>query len=128
MRLFSLIYNGFVWGLLVAVVAINSQWLDMRFSVGLLIPVVVVLAVIAGLIWKKPLNLSVRFTTVNLLISLSLAFLVLGAQRMTVVPAAIIREAVKITDVGFPTINLVLIVCLIIGLAAIGIWKPGKKY
>lgn len=124
MRIFSTLYNGFIWGLLVAIIAFQNEWLEMRISVGLIIPIVMLLVAAVGLTTKKLFGMSARFTALNLLVSALVAFLILGSQRLAVVPAAMIREAIKITDIGFTVINLGLSICLILGLIAILIWRP----
>ena len=87
MKIFSLLYNSFIWGLLTAIIAFQNEWLEMRISVGLIVPIVMILVASVVLISKKPVNLSGKFTSANLLASLLLAFLVLGSKRLLVVPA-----------------------------------------
>lgn len=124
MRYFSLIYNGFIWGLLAAIIAFNNQWLEMRINIGYIIPVVMLIVMIAVLMYKKPVIMTPRFSLLNLASCFLICYLILGSKRLTVVPAAIIREALKMTDIAFPTINMVLIACLMLGLITIFIWKP----
>ncbi len=127
MRIFSLLYNGFIWGMLIAIMAFQNEWLEMRVNIGLIIPAVMFLVTAVVLLMKKPLNLSGRFTAVNLFVGVWAAFLILGSKRLLVVPAAMIREAIKMTDLGFSTINLVLIIGLIAGLTAIWVGKPTNQ-
>lgn len=124
MRIFALLYNGFIWGLLVAIIAFQNEWLEMRISVGLIIPAIMLLVVAIALITKKRFEMPAGFTTVNLLVSLLAAFLILGSKRLGVVPAAMIREAVHRPDIGFPSINLFLMLGLITGLTVIWLRKP----
>jgi hypothetical protein len=124
MRYFALIYNGFIWGLLTAVIAFNNQWLEMRINIGYIIPVVMSIVMIAGLTFKKPVIMAARFTLLNLVSCFLISYLILGSKRLTVVPAAIIREAIQKTDITFPAINMALISCLMLGLIAILIWRP----
>ncbi|MCG9966771.1 hypothetical protein L9W92_01695 [Pelotomaculum terephthalicicum JT] len=128
MKFFVIIYNGFIWGLLVAIIAINSFWLDMRISVGLIIPIAILISVIAGLLAKKQVIISRGFTLVNFILCFMLAFLVLGGKRLTVVPASIIRESIRMTSIGFPVINQVLILFFSLGLILIWIWRPTSKH
>ncbi len=128
MRYFVLIYNGFIWGLLVAVMATNNFWLDMRISDGLIIPVVILIAIIIGLITKNKLIMTARFTLVNFILCFILAFSVLGTKRLAVVPASIMRETIKMTSISFSVINWVLIISLILSLIVIWVWRPKSKY
>ncbi|MDF9409997.1 hypothetical protein L7E55_16870 [Pelotomaculum isophthalicicum JI] len=127
MKLFVLIYNGFIWGLLAAIIAINSLWLDMRISVGLIIPLVILISIIAGLLTRKQVIIKRSFTLANFILCFILAFLVLGSKRLTVVPASIIRESIKMTKIRFSVIDLILIISLALGLILIWIWRPTSK-
>lgn len=127
MRVFALIYNSLIWGLLAAVLATRSLWLDMRIDVGLIIPAVVLISVIVGLITKNKLITTFRFTIVNLVSCFVLTFLVLGTKRLAVVPASILRESIHSTSVSFSIINWVFLIFLAAGLVAIWLWKPGSK-
>ncbi|MCB8816673.1 hypothetical protein [Desulfosporosinus shakirovi] len=124
MRLFALIYNTFVWGLLTAIIAFNNQWLEMRINIGYIIPVIMFILITAVLIYKKPVIMTVRFTLLNLMSCFLLVYFIIGSKRLTVVPAAIIREAINKTDITFPAINMFLILCLGLGLIVIWLWKP----
>ena len=128
MRYFAWIYNGFVWGLLAAIIAFNNQWLEMRVNIGYLIPAVMLIAMIAVLTVKKQVIITAKFTALNLLLCFLLIYGILGTKRLTVVPAAIIRESIKMTDIGFPAINLVLILCLMLGFITILIWRPNTEH
>ena len=119
MRLFTLIYNSLIWGLLVAVMATNSLWLDMRIQVGLIIPSVMFISVMLGLITKNKLIGTAGFTSVNLSLCFILTFLVLGTQRLAVLPASIIRETLTMTSLSFSVINWGLISSLTLGLIVI---------
>lgn len=127
MRVFTLIYNSFIWGLLAAVLATRSLWLDMRINVGLIIPAIVLISVIVGLITKNKLIMTFRFTLVNLVSCAVLTFLALGTKRLAVVPASILRESIHSTSASFSIINWVLLICLASGLIVIWLLKPGSK-
>jgi len=128
MRYFILIYNGFVWGLLTAIIAFNNQWLEMRINIGYLIPAVMLVVLIAVLTSKKTVIITGKFTAVNLFLCFILTYGVLGTKRLTVVPAAIIREAIKMTDVKFAAVNLFLVLCLTLGLITILLCRPKGEH
>jgi len=81
MRIFSLLYNGFIWGLLVAIIAFQNEWLEMRISIGLIIPAIMLLVVAIALITKKRFEMPAGFTTLNLLVSLLAAFFDFRKQK-----------------------------------------------
>lgn len=128
MKFFILIYNGFIWGLLAAVMATRSLWLDMRISIGLIIPTIILFTIIVGLIAKNRLIITLKFTLVNLILCFILTFLVLGTKRLAVVPASIIRESIKMTSISFSVVNWVLLISLALGLIVIWLWRPVSKY
>lgn len=124
MKFFILIYNGFIWGLLAAVMITRSQWIDMRISVGLIIPTVILISVIVALIAKNKLIITSKFTFANIIVCFIVAFLVLGTKRLAVVPASIIRETINMTSISFSVINWGILICLALGLIAIWLWRP----
>lgn len=128
MKFFILIYNGFIWGLLVAVMATRSLWLDMRISIGMIIPTIILFTIIVGLIAKNRLIITLKFTLVNLILCFVLTFLILGTKRLAVVPASIIRESIKMTSMSFSIVNWVLLISLALGLIVIWVWRPMSKY
>ena len=119
MRYFILVYNGLLWGLLAAVLATRSLWLDMRINAGLIIPVVILMTIIAGLIANNKLRITPEFTLVNLVFCFTLIFFVLGIKRLAVIPASIIRESINMSGLSFSFINWVLIIFLTLGLIII---------
>ncbi len=124
MRFFSLIYNGFVWGLLVAVMATSSLWLDMRIKVGLIIPAVILISVMLGFITKNKMIQTWGFTVINLVGCSGVIFFLLGAKRMAVLPASIIRETINMTSLSFSAINWGLAMFLSLGLIVIWRCRP----
>ena len=127
MRYFILVYNGLLWGMLAAVLATRSFWLDMRINAGLIIPVVILITVIAGLLAKNKLRMTPEFTLVNFVLCLILVFFALGMKRLAVIPASIIRESINMSSLSFSFINWVLIISLTLGLVIILTSKAKSK-
>lgn len=124
MRYFILLYNSLLWGLLVAVMTTNSLWLDMRIKVGLIIPAVVLISMSVALFVQIRLIRTPRFALLNLILCFIVTYLVLGAKRLVVLPASIIRETINMTGISFSVINWGLIIFLILGLIIIWICRP----
>jgi len=124
MNFFILIYNSLIWGLLVAVLVTNNLWLDMRIKVGLIIPAVLIISVLAGVLTKSKLIRTPEFTLANVVFCFLITFLLLGAQRLVVLPASIIRETINLTFISFSEINWGLSITLILGLLLIWIRRP----
>ena len=127
MRYFILVYNGLLCGMLAAVLATRSFWLDMRINAGLIIPVVILITVIAGLLAKNKLRMTPEFTLVNFVLCLILVFFALGMKRLAVIPASIIRESINMSSLSFSFINWVLIISLTLGLVIILTSKAKSK-
>ncbi|SHJ84001.1 hypothetical protein SAMN02745975_03016 [Geosporobacter subterraneus DSM 17957] len=126
MDTFKLMYNSFLWGLGAAIIAFQIEWLEMRMNIGIIIPVVAVISFfIVSLIrrmkkaGKYTHFMNAKFTTVNLIICLIIAVVMLGLNRIQVVPAAIIREALGLTYIKFSVMNLYISSALLIGLGMI---------
>lgn len=58
MILFAFIYNGFVLGLFLSVLAFQSQWLEMRINVGLIVFIAIIIAII---IYKFSLYKNIKY-------------------------------------------------------------------
>jgi len=115
MKVYRLIYNSFIWGMLVSILAFQNTWLEMRMNIGIIIPIFMALCLIVGILLKKAgkeqlLSLSKAFTIINVLICTVMSLLVLGFERIQVVPASIVREGLKITYVSFDSMNIALLI------------------
>lgn len=130
MRLFKLMFNSFIWGIVISVLAFQSEWLEMRINVGYFIPITMILALAGYFILSKKhpsfYNLKGIATIANILISSAICAVVLGFERLMIVPAAIIRELLFLTKIGFDIVNITLIIVLTVGL--IIIFLSDSKY
>ena len=124
MEYFIIIYNSFIWGMLFSILAFQNKWLEMRINMGIIIPVVMILSLGIFTIlrikiskrWTYIINKGTLFSTVNTVVSVIIMILVLGIERIKIVPAAIIREGLNITRVHFSTINIFILATVIISL------------
>lgn len=109
-----------------AILCSQNEWLELRINIGnIIIGFIVVLFLIDFMYRKrskmKKSILSFKFTVINLLVVVALMTIILGFNRLIVLPASIIRELFKITYVSFFDMNIFLIIFLIIGLILIGL-------
>ena len=117
MNFFTFIYNGFILGLFFSVLAFQSEWLEMRMNVGIITFITIIVSIIiytVAVIKKKRFhkkNLKI-FTLGSLLTSFIIALAILGAKRITTLPASICREALGLTNIRFGIINIVLLIIL----------------
>ncbi|EET89328.1 hypothetical protein CcarbDRAFT_0162 [Clostridium carboxidivorans P7] len=106
MKIFRLLYNSFIWGMLISILTFQNEWLEMRINTGIFIPITMLLSLIVAMLIKKfsklhILQLNLISTTLNVLVCTTISIIVLGKERIQVVPAAIIREGIKESNIDF---------------------------
>ena len=131
-KVFRLLYNSFILGIFISILAFQSEWLEMRVNIGIFIPIVMLLCfAIGGLLEKLGkdhiMELSLRTTIINLLLCIFISLGILGLERIQVVPASILREGMKVTDISFDSINVALLLLLVGGLVLCFFEKDGVK-
>jgi hypothetical protein len=129
MKYFNIIYNSFLWALVIAITSFKSEWLEMRVNIGYIFFVTFLfLSVILSTIpRRKQLKLSGIFTTANLFICTIYAMILYGFQRLKVVPASIIREGIHMNKIPFSLIDWVLLIIIILGLMLLIIFTNQNK-
>lgn len=125
MKYLRLVINSFFWGMVIALLAFQSQTLEMMMNVGIIIPVVVIASLGIGILQKRAgqkslLDFDAIFIIKNTAICIAMAFLILGfrtaVDRILIVPAAMIRELLQISSVSFDTINIVIFLVVLVGI------------
>lgn len=121
MKYFKIMYNAFLWALVLAITCFKSEWLEMRVNMGyiLLSAFVLLTTIVSICLRKKDSQLSFKFTIINLFICFIYGNFIYGFERLQVVPASIIREGINMTRVPFSKINMILLIILILGLLLI---------
>jgi hypothetical protein len=117
-KYFKILYNSFLWSMALALTCFRNEWLEMRVNIGYLLFGIWLILFAAGcVLFRKQaaLRRGFRFSSVNLLICALYGFLLYGAGRMAVVPAAIVREGLHVTGISFTMVNTVLAVLLAAG-------------
>ena len=129
MKNLNIIYNSFLWSMVIAITSFKSEWLEMRVNIGyIFFGTLILLSVILSLISRrKGLKLGGIFTTVNLFICIIYSMILYGFQRLKVVPASIIREGIHQNKIPFSRINWILLIILILGLVIIIIFDKSKQ-
>ena len=106
MKLFKIVYNSFIWAMTIAILCFKSEWLQMRVNTGYILGGLLILStVVIWFVFRKRENV----------------FIMYGAERMKVVPAALIREGIHQTRIPFSKINLVLCIITVAGILMIGL-------
>ncbi len=132
MKYISIIYNSFLWSMVIAITSFKSEWLEMRVNIGYIFfaTFILISVILSTIPRRKQLKLTAVFTTVNLFICTVYAMILYGFQRVKVVPASIIREGIHINKIPFLVINWVLFIIITLGLVLIIIFDilKQKKY
>lgn len=117
----KVMYNSFLWALMIAITCFKSEWLEMRVNVGyILFGAFIILSIISSIYCnKKKYKLNTKFTLINLIICFIYSIILYGFKRLQIVPASIIREGINMTRVPFSKINSILVVILIVGISTI---------
>lgn len=128
MKYITLLYNSFLWALVISITAFTSEWLEMRVNIGtVLFGIWPLLFIILSFIFrKKTLKNSFIFTLVNLVICFIYGFILYGVERIGIVPASIIREGLHMTSMKFSSVNIALCIVLLVGLVVIFITSNKK--
>ncbi len=123
MQLFIFLFNSFIWGLTAAIIAFQNEWLEMRVNIGFIIPVVMIISTVIYyiLLQKKRIKrpLKKKFSLISFFVCMVLVTAILGFERIFIVPAAIIREAINMTSISFSTINIFILLVVALGLTAV---------
>ena len=129
MKYLNIIYNSFLWSMVIAITSFKSEWLEMRVNIGyIFFGTLILLSAILNLISRrKGLKLSGILTTANLLLCIIYSMTLYGFQRLKVVPASIIREGIHQNKIPFSRINWILLIILILGLVIIIIFDKSKQ-
>ena len=126
-KIIFMLYNSLLLSFVLSVIAFKIQWLEMRMNIGILIPIFTTIIFCSFYFVSKLKIASVKryklFTSINLLLSLFIVYIFLGARGFLVVPASIIRELLSITTVSFMHINFAILFFLLTGFITIILGK-----
>lgn len=131
MKAIRIIYNSFIWSLLIALFCFDNLWLQMRVNTGYIFMALwVVLSLLFNLIFRKQsFGFGGWFSLVNLVICVIITLVSFGWTRLQTVPAALIREGLHQNTLSFTTVNIVLLFIIIGGLLWIMMaHRHGKSY
>jgi len=122
-KIFYVFYLSLLIGFLLAIISFQSFWLEMRVNIGLLIPVYTAVFYAAFYsVMKRVEHINGKhklFAFGSLLASSAASLMLLGPERIKVVPAAIVREGLNLVHVKYSYINLAICVFLLAGLIII---------
>lgn len=113
----TMIYNGFLWSLLIALFCFDNVWLQMRVNIGyIFFGLWLVLSILGYFVFRHRTSTSRRILTlISLIVCLGGSLFKIGLQRLSVVPAAFIREGLHQNSLPFIIVDLILLAILILG-------------
>lgn len=127
MKFFTVLYNSFLWSLLIAFIMFKNVWLEMRINVG---TVLFILWILFFIIFYKIyfIKNTFKFSIINLIISIIISLVILKLHGLITIPSSIIREGLYLTSVlSLNSVNIVLIIFIIGGIFLIGIFSNLKN-
>ena len=129
MKNLNIIYNSFLWALVIASTSFKSEWLEMRVNIGYIFfaSFILLSVILIAIPRRKQLKISGAFTTANLFVCTIYAMILYGFQRLKVVPASIIREGMHMNKISFSVINGVLLIIIILGFVLNTMFNKSKQ-
>lgn len=118
MKFFKIIYNSFLWAMVIAITCFKSEWLQMRVNTGYIFFIALIFfAFTLSLIYRKrEFRINAIFTMCNLAICAIYSTIIYGFDRLKIVPAALLREGIHQTSIPFHKINIALLTITIVGI------------
>ena len=118
--MFACLYNSLMWSMFISVCLFLDTWLEMRVNLGLVFFGLTLLLFLFQMFITPMRKFCATFeaSTFSFVFACAGLWLVLGCERLKVIPASIIREGIMQTGLSFQDINIAL---LIIGVGGWGL-------
>ncbi len=115
------LYNSLTLGMLASVLMFRIEWLEMRVNIGWLFFGLVAIIFILQTVIKPLRKICSTFTAsaLSLIVSCIGIYSALGFNSAKIIPASIIREGIMQTRIPFATINTVIMIVAVVGLAIV---------
>lgn len=120
MKYFIILYNTFLWAMIISFIMFKNVWFEMRVNVGLCFFIIWALFFIVFLFVRSKKNIFKNFkifSSINLILFLIVTLIILSPKSAAYIPASIIRDglyAAKLLNLN--TINIILLVFIFGGL------------
>lgn len=120
MKYFIILYNTFLWAMIIAFIMFKNVWLEMRVNVGLCFFIIWALLFIIFLFVRSKKNIFKNFkifSSINLILFLVITLIILSVKSAAYIPASIIRDGLyAFKSLKLNTINIILLVFIFGGL------------
>lgn len=111
-RYFNAGFMGLMAGYSLALALSRSVWLEMRFTVGHILPLSIVVFVVLCKYRKRPLRLAFLPSTEVLALFLPLMLYGVTSSTVLVIPAALFRDGFHLSALSLSTVNYLLLLIL----------------
>ncbi|PCG20020.1 hypothetical protein [Brachyspira sp. G79] len=123
MKYFIILYNTFLWAMIIAFIMFKNVWLEMRVNVGLCFFIIWALLFIIFLFVSSKKNIFKNFkifSSINLILFLAITLIILSVKNAAYIPASIIRDGLyAFKSLKLNTINIILLLFIFGGLIII---------
>ncbi|MDT2641122.1 hypothetical protein P7D31_13545 [Enterococcus dongliensis] len=113
----TILYNSFWWAMTLALICFSNEWLQMRINTGWIFfgSWLLLVLLLTRFMTRHLYLISGQFAFFNAVGCFALSIFVIGWQRLSIVPASLIREGLHQTTLPFSVINQVLSIWLVVG-------------
>ena len=108
--MFARFYNAALWGMFLSVLLFQNTWLEMRINLGFVFFALVLVLFVAQ-VFIRPLRRlcgNPAVATFSLIVVTIVCWLMLGTERVKIIPASILREGLMMPRLSFSLINFMM--------------------
>ncbi|MEI0580253.1 hypothetical protein [Brachyspira pilosicoli] len=129
MRYFIVLYNTFLWAMIISFIMFKNVWLEMRMNIGLCFFIIwALMFIIFAFINKHIIKKYSIFSLINLIICFIIALMILSPSAILYTPSSIIRDGLYAKRLlKLNTINIALFIFMFGGILIILISSLTKK-
>ena len=131
MKYFVVLYNTFLWAMLIAFMMFKNVWLEMRVNIGLCFFVIwALLFIIFSFVNNKKhiFKKYLIFSLINLVLCFILTLIILSPSAIAYTPSSIVRDGLFIfRSLKLNLINIILSIFIIAGILIIYVLSLIKK-
>ena len=102
MRYFIVLYNTFLWAMIISFIMFKNLWLEMRMNIGLCFFIIWALMFIIFIFINNKKHIFEKhsiFSLINLIICFIIALIILSPSAILYTPSSIIRDGLYINSV-----------------------------
>ena len=131
MKYFAVLYNTFLWAMIIAFMMFKNVWLEMRVNIGLCFFIIWALLFVIFVFINNKKNIFKRYTIfslINLILCFVIALIILSPSAMAYTPSSIIRDGIyALRKFKLNTINIAISVFITAGILIMFIPSLIKK-